>query len=339
MNTLRNQSLFFLLVSLMLIWFYTSVITQSNDLCNTSELLDVNGISALSWQPNNDLIAIANDDIVQVWNLSSFEIETEFIGDSVLIQSLDWNADGQYLAASGNQIAIWDVQHEQRLDVLPFPEYEGMGIVDWHPSENKLLFSRLNDSSEYPSSSHFYVLDLNTNQIAPVGLPFTSKSIGKWSPNGDFVAIVGYEILQVYASESYEQVLEVELDSAINIHDIAWSFDNTKLAIGVFVIGLGSRIIVIDVEMGEIVDEMSGYEGFIYSIDWHPSSDLILTGGDDEIVRIWDLVHSEPILLSDDYGETVIEVGWSHDGQRFIIASVNGLVQLWDRCHLSIDDE
>ena len=334
MNALRNQIPRYLLTFLTLSWFCVSVQAQNNEMCNTPESIDVNGVSALSWQPNNELIAIANDDIVQVWNLSSFEVETEFIGDSVLIQSLDWSGDGQYLAASGNQIAIWDVQQEQRLDILPFPEYERMGIVDWHPNENKLLFSRLNYASEDPSGSRFYVFDLDNNQITPIGSPFTSQSIGKWSPDGAFIVIAAFEILQVYASDSYEKVLQVELDNASNIHDIAWSFDNTKLAIGVFEIGVGPRIFVTDIQTGNIIYKISGYEGFIYSIDWHPFTDKLLTGGEDKIVRIWDLVRGEVILFLEEHDESIIEVIWSFDGQTFITASPNGQVLLWDACNL-----
>jgi COMPASS component SWD3 len=83
------------------------------------------------------------------------------------------------------------------------------------------------------------------------------------------------------------------------------------------------------------MNEMSGYEVFIYSMDWHPSSDFLLTGGYDETVRIWDVEQGEVILLLEAHDDRIVEVSWSFDGQAFITASRDGQVLIWDDCDLS----
>jgi len=71
--------------------------------------------------------------------------------------------------------------------------------------------------------------------------------------------------------------------------------------------------------------QLRGHQGMIMALDWSPESDYLISGSDDETVRIWRLADQHCELLKPDYpyaGMNITDVVGLSD---LMIASLKGL--------------
>jgi hypothetical protein len=67
------------------------------------------------------------------------------------------------------------------------------------------------------------------------------------------------------------------------------------------------------------------------SVAFSPNGTLILTGGRDRAVRLWDAATLLPIGPALLHRETVYRVGFSADGYRLITGAADGRTRVWQR--------
>src|SRR5262245_15825328 len=63
-------------------------------------------VRSIAWNPANDLIAIASDDGVYLYSLSSQTLDK--LSDDPNTGALAWNSDGSKLAGASSALWIWD---------------------------------------------------------------------------------------------------------------------------------------------------------------------------------------------------------------------------------------
>lgn len=121
-----------------------------------------------------------------------------------------------------------------------------------------------------------------------------------------------------------------------NVHkqavlDIAFSLDSEVL----YSVGADGYLVATDLKSGARVAKYSAHYGPVNSIAVTISGgrELVLTGGDDGIARVWDLSldTKAPVIEFDDERDCpVTAVEWSADGNQCFVGGVDNEVKVWD---------
>ncbi|WVQ95280.1 hypothetical protein IAU59_002375 [Kwoniella sp. CBS 9459] len=121
-----------------------------------------------------------------------------------------------------------------------------------------------------------------------------------------------------------------------NVHkmailDIAYSLDSEVIYSG----GADGTLIATDLRTGSRINKYSAHYGALNSIAVTISGgrELVLTGGDDGIARVWDLNldGKEPVVEFDDERDCpVTAVEWSKDGNQCFVGGIDNEIKVWD---------
>jgi WD40 repeat protein len=79
-------------------------------------------------------------------------------------------------------------------------------------------------------------------------------------------------------------------------------------------------------ELGVLEDDM----GEVYSVAFNPDGEILASGSEDGIVRLWDVAAQEILMTLEGHQDAVRGVAISPDGSLVASASADGTIQLWD---------
>jgi len=79
-----------------------------------------------------------------------------------------------------------------------------------------------------------------------------------------------------------------------------------------------------------IVDVLRGHEGGVTSIEFRFDGQQLISGGDDNTVRIWDLENLSAITVLKGHTGIINSVAYRPDGQQIASGSMDGTVRIWD---------
>ncbi len=77
-------------------------------------------------------------------------------------------------------------------------------------------------------------------------------------------------------------------------------------------------------------DFSNGHKGHINVMAISPDGMQVLTGGDDDTLRLWELVSGRCLLVLKGHTNRIWSVAWKDDGQQALSGSDDGTVRLWD---------
>ena len=90
-------------------------------------------------------------------------------------------------------------------------------------------------------------------------------------------------------------------------------------------------LIIWNLDSGRLEQALPGHDSDIKSIAFHPKLDYVVSGGEDAVVRIWDLDKEEEICWLDEFDDAVSAVAISQDGRQLACASFGQTpVLVWD---------
>lgn len=72
------------------------------------------------------------------------------------------------------------------------------------------------------------------------------------------------------------------------------------------------------------------HNGFVYAAEYSPNGDTIVTAGEDETARVWDVNTGEQLLLLAGHTRGVNSAVFSPDGRQIVTASDDGTARIWD---------
>jgi WD40 repeat protein len=172
-------------------------------------------------------------------------------------------------------------------------------------------------------------------------VPFLETTI--WSPHGEYIAFgltyaEGFsDALVILEAASGIERITLSLGTKNCVPgEIAWSPTGNQL---VSVYKAGSYFstgecteppAIWDIDTGELLFVLAGYEGPVYRADWAPGGDAILTAGEDGTARIWDATTGEEILVLSGHAAAVRGARWSPLGDQIVTASLDGTARIWD---------
>ncbi|ACK64941.1 WD-40 repeat protein [Rippkaea orientalis PCC 8801] len=183
-------------------------------------------VTDLSWSNRDYLAASSGIGEVLLWNFNTEEVNLILSPEDTQEKSIDclqFSADGQFLAAAGQEgkVRIWQILPE--LQLLNHWGKEGQWIeqLAWHPTQNLLAFS---------IGRYVQIVDIFAEEII-VTLPFESSSVLAiaWYPSGERLAIAGNGGIKIWKNNSWdEEPIVLEMPAACTA--IAWSNQGEYLA-------------------------------------------------------------------------------------------------------------
>jgi len=69
----------------------------------------------------------------------------------------------------------------------------------------------------------------------------------------------------------------------------------------------------------------------VFSIAAHPSAPLAVSGGEDDCGYLWDTISGEVLQKLDGHTDSVVAVGFSHDGGLVATGGMDGRVRVWKK--------
>lgn len=89
------------------------------------------------------------------------------------------------------------------------------------------------------------------------------------------------------------------------------------------------RALFSSVQGHRLIEELSGHEAWVGSIQWSPDSSQILSSSHDGTARVWDANTFEEILILEGHNDWVSRASWSPDGRYIATSSRDGTVGIW----------
>ena len=199
--------------------------------------------------------------------------------------------------------------------------------------------------------THIALWRLNDGNESVAQFDFDYSSL-RWEFDGRLLATSNNEQRVLWTLDSdtnYSMPRAVDIDSAwydvtFPINAVAMSFDSRQVAFGggfdegEFACTLDApclqdendtRIYVIDAETSEQLAVLSGHENVVQYLFWHPDNLHLISLGDDNFIRVWDVATQEQVNAIRIAGR-VRSAALSPDGERIAIARYDETVGIWN---------
>jgi WD40 repeat protein len=255
------------------------------------------GISYLDVSSDGKYIATGSyDSMVRIWDVDNGKQLKVLMGHKGTIWTVSFSSDGKMLASSGDDavIKIWDVCSGKLLR-----ELKGHQRIVW-----SVKFS--NDGTQLASGSFDYTMKLwNTKDGS---LIWDNKEHNEavvdlaFSHNGTLLATTSDDkTIRVWDMNTRRLVRMFEVPE--HVQAVAFSPDDRYLLTG----GRDKPLI------GEFLQNIFGDSYYNKGVS----------------ARLWDVQTGELLQTFSHHANDVMDVTWSHDGERFATASADGTVDLW----------
>lgn len=299
------------------------------------------GETYVSWHPQGNRLAVANDNQVEIIDVSSSNILNSFVNLERQAIAPVWSPSGQFLAiATGGNIELWQYPWDSSnatlvntFQVTTAPT--SLLDLEWSPSGDKLASV---------VGSAIDIWDTQTySHITSIVDSFTVMAI-EWSQDETFLAIA-----RTNAQITYVDVVTHEVEFTIHLSNQHKSPPDDLVTARTIDLGSTDNLIAIGDEEGNfrILDRnmsnlpfLMGSEShslevihpgssYIFSVDWNSNDELVAGAGYDGIVWVWDANTLEEITQIP-VGTPVYSVSWSPDGTKLAYGSSNGTVEIVD---------
>ncbi|NEQ50736.1 MAG: TIR domain-containing protein [Leptolyngbya sp. SIO3F4] len=287
-------------------------------------------ISDLAFSPDGKyLISGSYDKSARIWAVKTGRPEGGVMSHSGQISSVDYAADGDFVATAdyGNFAQVWIAPSGQSLGI-PFVHNAGINAMSIDPVGESLL------TGSQDGQAHIWHFGHELPQHNFLASP---KDL-------DNFVISSTESADAIAFSPTQNIL---LAGGINDSAQAWNVETGRTVSeplehndSVDLAGISSNGTYAFTAYSNTVQVWTASEEFRKgkSLE-HPnrvlsavflSDNLILTGSEDQLIRIWNASTGELIDDSAVHAAPVIIVAVSSDGQRYFTASTDGTGKLWD---------
>ncbi|CAD8187660.1 unnamed protein product [Paramecium octaurelia] len=246
-------------------------------------------VKAVSFSPNDTLLAFGSDKFVYLWNRKIGKQISKLIGHTRDVNTICFSPDSISLASSDNNkcVFLWDVRTRQQKAKLV--GHTNIVKSACFSPDGTTLASGSADYSirlwDFKTEKQKSKLDGHTSFIysvcfSPDGTILASgssdDSIGLWDVK------TGQMKAKLYGHSSC-------------VNSVCFSPDGTTLASG----GNDNSIHLWDVKTGQQKYQFEGHDGAVQSVCFSPGGKILATGSYDKSIRLWDVITGQQILPSE----------------------------------------
>src|SRR5262249_10646276 len=273
-------------------------------------------------------LAVARAGTIQLTSLPDRKQQTIPLDSSAKIVALHYDPSGKLLAAAtdvlenANEVSLWDVPNPKRVRVLTgfLPRQSSVVI------RGRALCSpngRYLGLAQTDSGFSVQIVGQGPEPVlAPpallggLGGPATSALLNRpfWPD------------LMVWDVQTGELVSRVTLPERGDL-PFAFSPDNQRLAYGD-----GSRLCEVAVGARQPSRIFQGHNGSIQAVAYHPSRTVLLAGGADLSIRVWELVRGGEVTVLRGHGGGVNHLAFSDEDQLVSCGNIieASEIKLWN---------
>lgn len=293
-------------------------------------------------------LAAGAEGLVRLWKAKSGLLVHTLRGPESNVTDIAFSPDGTLIAAGfeTGDIYLWDVQDETRLADIGHP---GIAGLVFSPDGTRLVW--------VASDGRIYALSIERDRNGDLNMPpvpsVSLLTMTSTQPGGDFFAIgiakgtAASPDRQILASLSQDGAIQLwrvegclETECTIQSMETLSGFtpavnsvsalpDGQVLAIG-YVNGRLDLWQKADVPDGWVpVRAIEAHAGAVLKTTVSPDGQVIVSAGDDNVVRVWRLDNDDPLYALRGHAWLITDIGLSPNGSVIASASCDKTVKLW----------
>ena len=303
---------------------------DADSLKEVRQLLGHEGhVYAAAWNPEGTLVISGGlpEDDLRIWDVGSVGKEA-FDRELQNYPAFAWHSSGEQLVvAEGVDLMIQNSTGDTRWIRQKDKGSPIIRCVDFHPSEDIIACSSANGkvwTVDGNTGAQQVLFDAGADEDL---LSAVSSRGVQWSPDGNFLAGVGSSgDLQVWNAADGELVFEVT--GADRMLAVAWSPTSESGEAQIAAVGVGSEIIICDVQTQKVVRRIVQY-GWKTGLAWSPDGKTLAVSHHRN-VNVWNVVDGSFVQSCDGPSAMVWDVDWSASENRFAALTEDGKVCVWN---------
>lgn len=247
-------------------------------------------------------------------------------GEPGIVWSVDWSADGNYFAAAGPWVGIFDAKTLERRRFPSLAAAKKGTKVRWHPNRNLLAVSGGGDDVTA-------IYDLAGDR--KIELPTQEGTRGiAWNSNGELLATAGNRgELQIWSAEG-KLLHTTRQEKAKSFTGVAWHPKVDR------VVTVGEFITMYD-GGGTIIKQVRHRPDakgmcLLLCVEWHPSGEFFVIGdygnhdtGDMPVLQFWSVEGRLLKTITSTNSAPFRNIAWNREGSR--LASASDALRIWSK--------
>ncbi|MCB1471295.1 MAG: hypothetical protein KDK08_29925, partial [Rhizobiaceae bacterium] len=286
-------------------------------------------IEALKWRRDGAMIATGGaDESIRVWEMKEPAILKASLPDSGAMPRLQWGVYPEQLTAMlSGHLATWNVNNGSVL-----AHVYGMQILDSYDGRYRAILAQ---EREYIEEYGNEGTELFPIELA-YGGPDTSLH-SAWSDSCNEFAFaspsrLGHSLKIVSFAKEPESPQTSEVLECDRLYAIAWHPFQKWIAVSYYSSNSDGRkrVVIIDVTTASILHEVQFAANQIHSFAWSPQGEFLAMGGDDGVIKIFDMSERQIIKVLEGHTRDVRALAWHPGGDRLASGSDDRTLKIWD---------
>lgn len=243
-------------------------------------------VNAIAFSPDGQFLASGGDDhVLKLWNVHhKHHIATrEHITDGTRsqVKAVTFSPNGKMIATGGRHAKLWDAYTLNQIVTLK--HHDWVWAVDFS-SDGKRLATGDN-------RGQVNVWDLQRQQtITQLHVDSKFVTAVQFSPNNRILAGAGYDgKIKLWKAPNWGD--HGTLTANGTIFNISFSPDSSMLTSTGY-----ESVNLWKVDSGEKITTLTGHTGWVKAVVFSPDGSALMSGGEDETLRLWDVTPHRSIL-------------------------------------------
>ena len=276
-------------------------------------------LSRLVWSPDGKQLALAHGDGLWLWeDAFGGDPTRRLIGHSAPVKDVVFNEDGQVIASASSDMTVrlWMAMSGQQLHILR-RHSDGVNAVAFS-ANGRLLASGGGDH-------HIFIFDMMDSTGSTL-LTGHTGSISSVVFGGDLLASGGWDnTVRLWDSVEKRELSTIMFDDWVR--ELAASPNGQFLAAAC----KDGTVSLIEFATGEVLHTFPAHESGTDCLDFSPDGALLVTGGRDQLVKLWDMneFSEQPLAQLAGHSKPVLTVAFHPTGNMIGSGSGDHTARLW----------